>query len=497
VQRGQSLLSRVDGGWILAALVAIGALGLRIPGAVRDAFWQDEVASARIVHLASPVAALRQVARGEATPPLWYMLGWLLHTAGASPWDYRWLSVAAGAAAAAAAFYCAQRVLPTWAAVFAGSVTAVAWELVVHGRELRAYALFSLLTVVFPLALLRAVRRPDRQSLIMLAAVVACGTMTNYFFGLSVLAGAGWLWLEPAVGTRARRPTLAIAVGLIPLVLWSPVLIHQYRAERFAWIGPFSIRRLVDTPWLLFVHHVPGGALRTLAPWLFLVVLAAGVAALGARSAEGRLLASLAAVPFVLTTLAWAAGAHVFAARNLIGVVPFAAIALAAVTARLPRAAGVPVAVGALAALAVGSIRAEATPPTPYDRIADQLAADGWRPQDPIVLLGNFFAFRSPLEWYLPQQPRLTLGLRQAAGSCPAVYVVAQGPRNRARIARSRVLRTSRVVGGVLVGRLNTSTLPRLAGSSSFTTTAGALCVRPVAEARLVAELHRLRLPNA
>jgi len=60
-----------------AAGVAVLAVAMRIPGAVRDAFWQDEVSSAKVLVAHSPVSAIRQVARVEATPPLWYALGWL------------------------------------------------------------------------------------------------------------------------------------------------------------------------------------------------------------------------------------------------------------------------------------------------------------------------------------------------------------------------------------------------------------------------------------
>jgi len=47
-----------------AAGVAVLAVAMRIPGAVRDAFWQDEVSSAKVLVAHSPVSAIRQVARG-------------------------------------------------------------------------------------------------------------------------------------------------------------------------------------------------------------------------------------------------------------------------------------------------------------------------------------------------------------------------------------------------------------------------------------------------
>ncbi len=481
----------------VATAVSAVALCARTPGALRDAFWQDEVASARILGEPSAYAALRQVARQEATPPLWYMLGFLAHTAGLGPGGFRWLSVLAGAAAAGLVVIFARRLLPLWASAFAGVLAALAWELVMHGRELRAYALFELLAVLFPLALVRALRAEARWTGVALALLVAAGTMTSYFFGLTVVAGLAWIWLEPAARRDARRLTALIAVGLVPLLAWSPALVHQYRAQRFAWIGPFDLRRLVDTPWLLFLHHVPAdAALRVSVPLLFMGAIAAGLIVLAGHSAEGRLCALLVVVPFALATLIWAAGAHVFVSRNLVGAAPFAAVGLAGLAALLPRPAALAVAMAAVAAVAFATARAEATPPTRFDGIARALTGEGWTPGDPIVLLGDFFTFRSPLEWYLPGRPALSLAV-PAGGRCKRVYVVALGPRNHARVARSRLLRELRVVGAVEVGRLRGTRLPALAGSAALAAPAVGACVRVLPESGIVPALRHLRGTSA
>ena len=54
----------------------------------------------------------------------------------------------------------ARRFLPLWTAGLAGVLTALAWQVVVHGSELRAYALLALLTLVFALLLERAAAEP-------------------------------------------------------------------------------------------------------------------------------------------------------------------------------------------------------------------------------------------------------------------------------------------------------------------------------------------------
>src|SRR5256885_15055565 len=111
-----------------AAGVAVLAVAMRIPGAVRDAFWQDEVSSAKVLVAHSPLSAIRQVARVEATPPLWYAFGWLANAIGISPEWYRGLSVLAGGPLAGAVVFLARRGRPPWAGGAARPPGGVGWE---------------------------------------------------------------------------------------------------------------------------------------------------------------------------------------------------------------------------------------------------------------------------------------------------------------------------------------------------------------------------------
>jgi hypothetical protein len=76
------LVSRVGLIGFCSLAVAAIAAAARLPGFLRDALWQDEVAAARVISEPSLVGMLRHVARSEATPPFWYALGWLAHTFG-------------------------------------------------------------------------------------------------------------------------------------------------------------------------------------------------------------------------------------------------------------------------------------------------------------------------------------------------------------------------------------------------------------------------------
>src|SRR5579884_3398789 len=175
--------------------VAAVAAGARIPGAIRDSFWEDEVASAHVLIQSTPWGMLHQVARTEATPPLWYALGWLLHQIGLSPAGYRWASVLAGALLAAGTVLLALRVVPLWASAVAGILVALGWQFVMHGRELRACE----------------GNAPRGRRRYVLPAVVALAALTNYFFLLSVAAALAWLGVDPRLRPVRRRVARQIA----------------------------------------------------------------------------------------------------------------------------------------------------------------------------------------------------------------------------------------------------------------------------------------------
>src|SRR4051794_2456261 len=126
--------------------VAMLAVAVRLPGALTQALWQDEVASARILSERTLPGLLAHVARTESTPPLWYVLGWLGHRAGIPVQDVRLLSVAAAGLLAALVVDLAARVVALRFAALAGLLVAFGNQLVVHGRELRAYELLALLS---------------------------------------------------------------------------------------------------------------------------------------------------------------------------------------------------------------------------------------------------------------------------------------------------------------------------------------------------------------
>jgi hypothetical protein len=85
-----------------------------------------------------------------------------------------------------------------------------------------------------------------------------------------------------------RRILLATAVGLVPLAIWSPILVHQYLGQRFSWVGPFDANRVLTAFWLLFADRLPeGGLLHTGGPVVLLGLVLVGSGLLAGRSARG------------------------------------------------------------------------------------------------------------------------------------------------------------------------------------------------------------------
>jgi uncharacterized membrane protein len=363
---------------------------------------------------------LRHVVRTESTPPLWYTLGWLVHHAGVPIVDVRLLSVLFAALLAVLVYEVGRSVVRPALAAVAAALVAVGYQPVYHGSELRSYELLALLATLLCFLVLRHAERPSRRVEVALAATVSAGLLTHYFFAYSVVAVLVWLWLDPGARATRRRATFAVAAGCVCAVPWAPAFLVQYGHDRFWWIGAFKPRVVVKTPVRLFVPHA-GGTL-TLAVAVLLLA-AAGAVVLG-RSPRGRLVALLALLPAAIAAGAWAAGERTYAVRNLIETAPFLAIAYAAPLAFVRRrVAIVAVAATAVAVVAVVVVKRSAEPFPPYQRIAKALAADGWRPSDPVAVFGNVFSYRAPLEWYLPRQPLLGVS-RPTGRACSELFLV-------------------------------------------------------------------------
>jgi len=459
----------MDGGRRVMLAVGLLAVAVRFPDALTQALWEDEVASARILNEPTFPRLLGHVARTESTPPLWYALGWLMRQAGTPIQDVRVLSVAAGGVLAALVVALARRVVPLPFAAFAGLLTAFSSQLVAHGRELRAYELLALLSVVLALLVLAEVETPSRARELGLAGAVAAGCLTHYFFMFSVSAVLAWLWLDPGARTVRRRATAAVLVGGGLAASWAPMTVEQYGHHRFWWIGAFSVRPVVAVPARLFtaVYANTTNGLVVSVAGLLLTVLGCWCVSHG--SARGRLVAALALAPLVGAAALWAAGVRIFALRNLIEIAPFVAVATAGALAAVPRrvAPATVAAAAALLALSIVSISGRGVPR--YDEMARALVAEGWTSSQPVAVFGDFFRYRAPLEWYLPHRPLLDPS-RPLRGVCRSVFVIRGADVDRVRL--DRPLEADRQLRGATI-LADPARAPR--------------CVRPIIRGRLAA----------
>jgi hypothetical protein len=438
--------------WTFAAagLITGLALAVRLPAALSFALWQDEVASARI--LSSPgFGFLRHVAGTESTPPAWYTLAWVTHKLGVPVEDVRLLSVLFGSVLAGLLVLYARSLLPLSSAVLAGILAALGWQFVTHGSELRAYALFALVSMIFVILFEAAVQSPTRERLLGLAGCVALGSLTHYFFLFTLASGLVWLLIS-AEGRSARRPLMiACGVGLIPLVVWTPAFVAQYAHGKFSYIGPFDAIDVVYLYGRLFFHSLPsagGGAAIALA----LVALTLfGSMRLWRQSPRGGLCALSAVLPAVLAALFWAAGLPVFAPRNLLSIAPFAAVAIAAGLAGLPRRIVPLAAVAGIVAMSAAYLDASPTR-AEYDRVAQALVEEGWQARDPILIFGPLYDYFHPLDWYLFSGRELAVAAPRTGHRCTTVYVVSARYRGRDLALSSPS--PPRRVQSVLVARL-------------------------------------------
>jgi hypothetical protein len=473
----------------VAGAAAALAAAATLPGAVDLPLWQDEVASARILLESTPAGVVEHVSRTESTPPGWYLLAWLGHEAGIPLEGLRYLSVALAAALAGLTVVYAHRFLPLWAAGAAGALTALAWQVVVHGSELRAYSLLALLTLVFAFLLERAAEAPRAGRLVALGACAAAGAYTHYFFLLAAAAGLVWLAVERDLRAVAARVGAALLLGSATLLAWLPGLLEQVRAERFGWIDAFDPWKLGYLPSALFWDPGTTYAERGSDPgdgeaFMRLTILAlvlGGCAVLARLGSSARLCALLLVVPVGVSGIAWLAGLRIITGRNLIGVTAFAAVALVAVLVPWPRRAAIVAAAAGIALAIVSYVRTPMAERVDFDRLADAVVATGWAPGDPILVVGSMADFRSPLEWYLPGN--VTLAEAEPAGACAELWVVTDVPAGRTLVDLAGA-ETRAEVGSAEVARVNWSgTLAAEADAAAghyLDSANGGGCLRPV-----------------
>lgn len=407
----------------LVAAAFLVAVVARVPPAVHDPLWLDEVVSARIVAEPSLGGALRRVRQTESSPPAWHVVNWAAWRAVGRPSHLerlRLLSVLfGGALAALVAAYSLSLGLSLPAAGIAALLVTLGSNVVAHGAELRPYALLALLALLFALALEGAARRPTPLRLVALALVVAVGCLTHYFFLFTLGTGFAWVLLR---SQAPRRVAAALVLGAAPTLLWLPAFLHQYDHNLYAYNGAFSTRAVAYSySRILGVCRELGG-LAALGRILVALFVLAGAVRL-VRRRETELAGLLTVVPVALAASFWLLGPKIFNERNLLIVAPFAAVSVGRAVESLPRRAQALAGAAVLGATALSLWHFEVDfGRSQYDRIAQTLVARGWQPRDTIAQFGPApLGLSEPVGWYLPGRPQLV----RARSDCGRLFVVA------------------------------------------------------------------------
>jgi uncharacterized membrane protein len=367
---------------IVVALTVIG-LAVRYPIA-RQSLFADELSTYWISATHSLHGVLQllygsgKIAHAEITPPLSFLLMWLTSRAGHSPELLRLPSLIAGTATIPVVYLVGRRTVGRNGALVAAALTTLAPFMVYYSTEARAYGLMMLAVLLSTLGVLLALDT-GRTRWWVLYGVSACAAFYLHYTSVFVLAVQFvWvMWSQPS----ARRPlviaTVIAALGVVP---WIPGLINDYRSptlnilSALAPFTPFYVRYYLEHwalgyPLALTLTLVPG-VVALIALGCSAVVAIVGVivswhgsfkARLAAVDRRVLLVAALALTTPVGAALESAVSNSIFSARNLAASWPYLALTYAALLTASRRwfswvASGL-----AIAALAIGTIKALGT----------------------------------------------------------------------------------------------------------------------------------------
>jgi hypothetical protein len=267
---------------IAAAAVVILAGILRFEGLGRDALWYDETNSLQYARW--PITHPRHWNNGMAL--FHSMLHVWVRIAGASETALRFPSAVLGVAAVALLIALVRRINGWTAALAAGLMLALAWRHIYYSQEARSYSLFTTLTALTTLLLVRVLERPSTRWLVAYGVGLVALAYSHYQWvfvlachNLVVLlsrkrVGWGWLALHAAI---VLLYVPQIVLGVLPRLAWSPGFIPRHPGVPIA-LGVLQdyFALALDRP---IAAAVPAGRdLNVLALGLLPLVAAAGIA---------------------------------------------------------------------------------------------------------------------------------------------------------------------------------------------------------------------------
>lgn len=270
----------------------------------RQSLWFDEVVSLTLAK--QPFGAmLRELARSESTPPLYYGLLWVwVRLFGTSADALRSLSACAGVLTVVVVYLAARLRFSPGAALVSGALAATSPMLIWYSQETRAYALVTFFVACSLYFMLRV--PPGGWAVLAGWSITACLAFASHYFAVfAVVPEAVYLlW----VCRRRLAPMLLALLG--PLVMEGallPLALYQRNSGHTAYIAavPLKTRVAGMLNWFLLGPY-GGSTLRTVALCLVIVVgLTASLARWGSAAAkrDALMLAGLAVATVVLPLL--------------------------------------------------------------------------------------------------------------------------------------------------------------------------------------------------
>jgi 4-amino-4-deoxy-L-arabinose transferase-like glycosyltransferase len=402
---------------LLGSSVGLAVIGLTVVAALlrfwrigHQGFWFDEGNTALLVHF-SPGTMLRQIARTESTPPLYYGVAWVwAHVFGHSEAPLRSLSALFGVATVPVAYAAGAKLVSARAGVIAAALTAFNPLLIWYSQEARAYAMLVFLSGLGLLAFAYVLEARSPRRLAWWAVASALALLTHYYAVLAVLPQALWLLRD---GVRRREVQWSVgAVGAVGVVLL-PLAVHQSHRGLTTWIAHAPLGPRVAQVWPQFVLGFASPAWGVL-KWVALACAVLGLVFLVWRPAgparrAGLECVGLVVAGLVLSLLLVAGGVDDLLTRNLLALWMPAAVAVAAgLAVARPAALGftaaaVACACGVVAVVGVATNRGFERPDwrmvarTLGSRPAPPVAAGGGR-----AILVQHYRDLLPLSLYLP-----------------------------------------------------------------------------------------------
>ena len=291
--------------------------------------WLDEAQTALIVERPG-LGEMLEAYGGESAPPLYYLVVWAwAKLAGHGDYSLRMVAALAGTATVLVTYLVGMRLSGRRAALIAAAMVATSPYLIHYSQENRPYSALSLAAVGTLLLFLRARERRSAGALTAWGAAAIAALAVHYFAAFFLLPQAVML-LRGAIDRRRLlkllAPGAALSVGLVVLAL------NQLADGSTDWIGTQPLDNRLLVTFHLFTKGaiaVPGAGLGLAA----VLLLVAGAVLLARADSDERRSASLplalAASGLILPLVLVPLGLDLVTDRNLIGVWPLLALALA------------------------------------------------------------------------------------------------------------------------------------------------------------------------